>query len=162
MFNYSFKGYRVQSGYAFLHFSLTPEGLKSATTAVEEGNNLFFNNVTYQCKVTHSLQAHLLSLKQSYAPDILPSPPVGPTFKTDVSPPRREADDDDYTHSIDYNNFCSVIGYRENDYYSYAINSKTTNSFIEHSHEGLYPSYQALHQVNLFHTGKISNISKDI
>ncbi len=55
----------MQSGYAFLHFALTSEGLKSAITAVEEVNNLVVDNIAYQCKVTHTLQMQLLSLNGS-------------------------------------------------------------------------------------------------
>ncbi len=55
----------MQSGYAFLHFALTPEGLKSAVTAVEEVNNLVVDNIAYQCKVTHTLQAQFLSMNYS-------------------------------------------------------------------------------------------------
>ncbi len=54
----------MQSGYAFLHFASTTEGLKSAITAVEEGNLLIMDNITYQCKVTHSLQAKLNTARQ--------------------------------------------------------------------------------------------------
>ncbi len=52
----------MQSGYAFLHFALTSEGLKSALTAVEEVNNLVVDNIAYQCKMTHTLQVQLLSM----------------------------------------------------------------------------------------------------
>lgn len=54
----------MQSGYAFLHFVSTPEGLRSAITAVEEGHLLVVDNITYQCKVTHSLQTQLMSMKK--------------------------------------------------------------------------------------------------
>lgn len=55
----------MQSGYAFLHFASTREGLKSAITAVEQANNLVFDNIAYRCKVTHNLQGQLLSMNYS-------------------------------------------------------------------------------------------------
>ncbi len=59
----SLKEFGVQSGYAFLHFALTTEGLRSALTAVDEGNMLVVEGITYRCKVTHSMQAQLMSMK---------------------------------------------------------------------------------------------------
>ncbi len=53
----------MQSGYAFLHFALTTEGLRSAITAVDDGNILVVEGITYQCKVTHSMQTQLSSMK---------------------------------------------------------------------------------------------------
>lgn len=55
----------MQSGYAFLHFASTPEGLRSAITAVEQTHHLVVDNITYQCKVTHSLQTQLMSMKKN-------------------------------------------------------------------------------------------------
>ena len=51
----------MQSGYAFLHFALTTEDLRSAITAVDDGNILVVEGITYQCKVTRSLQSQLMS-----------------------------------------------------------------------------------------------------
>ncbi len=122
----------MQSGYAFLHFSLTAEGLKSALTAVEEGHNLTFNNITYECKLTHTLQTHLLYMQHSQmSPGF-----VDPPFKTHN--PRPEL-----THSLD------PRGYSENFFHSYAL-FPIPNSYADHSHEGLSPSRQVLYHVNPF------------
>ncbi len=54
----------MQSGYAFLHFALTLEALKSSLTAVEAGHMLVVEGITYRCKLTHSMQAQLVLLRQ--------------------------------------------------------------------------------------------------
>mmetsp|Transcript_7787 Transcript_7787/g.8518 ORF Transcript_7787/g.8518 Transcript_7787/m.8518 type:complete len:434 (-) Transcript_7787:293-1594(-) len=54
---------RVQSGYAFIHYQLTEEGVQSAVMAVEQTNNASIDGIAYQCKITHSLQAHIFAKK---------------------------------------------------------------------------------------------------
>ncbi len=129
----------MQSGYAFLHFSLTSEGLKSALTAVEEGHNLTFNNVTYECKLTHTLQTHLLSIQHSQMSHILPTGLFDPHYKTNNS--RSEL-----THSLD------PRGYSENSFHSFQhATFPVSNGYADHSHEGLSHSRPVLyHQTNPF------------
>lgn len=42
---------------------MTHEGIQSAVSAVEQVNNRSIDDISYQCKVTHSLQAQILSMK---------------------------------------------------------------------------------------------------
>mmetsp|Transcript_17181 Transcript_17181/g.18641 ORF Transcript_17181/g.18641 Transcript_17181/m.18641 type:complete len:403 (-) Transcript_17181:513-1721(-) len=81
----------VQSGYAFLHFSLTPEGLKSAVAAVEEVNDCMIDNIAYQCKAGSTLSTqlavmHSLERHQPFTPAHSHAERVAPNF-----PPTAEA-----------------------------------------------------------------------
>jgi len=53
----------VQSGYAFVHFSLTLAGLQSALTASERVNNCTIDDITYKCKTDQALVMQYMSLK---------------------------------------------------------------------------------------------------
>lgn len=52
----------VQPGYAFIHFELSLAGLQSAISAVEQVNCRVIDNIAYQCKKTHTLQAQILAM----------------------------------------------------------------------------------------------------
>lgn len=81
----------MQSGYAFLHFTLTREGLKSAVTAVEEVNDCMIDNIAYQCKAGSTLSTqlavmHSLERHQQFTPPYRNPERFSPTF-----PPTTEA-----------------------------------------------------------------------
>lgn len=53
----------IQSGYGFIHFSLTDEGIQSALAAVDEVNHTVINFISFECTVTHGLKTYLFSLR---------------------------------------------------------------------------------------------------
>ncbi len=136
---------------------MTPEGLRSAITAVEEGNLLVVDNITYRCKVTHSLQAQLMSVQQkdeqkpvkrNLPPSlthVFPSPFDDSTLETYNSPAR----DGSLTHSIP----SSVSEYHDKDFPSYNMSSTKTINRTEQYYEVLppppllLPAFHDLHSV---------------
>jgi hypothetical protein len=50
---------QVQSGYGFVHYALTPEGIRSALMAVQNVHRKCIDQVTYDCSISRSLQEHL-------------------------------------------------------------------------------------------------------
>lgn len=77
----------MRSGYGFVHYALTKEGIQSAVTAVEEMNHRTVDNISFECKVTHSLQAHMFSMRRSdYGPGIN-HPPIPPPTSSYTSYP---------------------------------------------------------------------------
>lgn len=149
----------MQSGYAFLHFASTTEGLKSAITAVEEGNLLFMDNITYQCKVTHSLQAKLNAARQKeeeklekrYHPPspthAFPTPLDDSTFATYYSTAQGA--------SPKYFGRSFLNKYHEKDFPSYNMSPKMTMSRSELSYEVLPPSLSPkLHHLNSVETNE--------
>jgi hypothetical protein len=53
--------YGLQSGYGFIHFPLTTEGVNSALEAVTKMNRNSLDNVSYECTVSHGLRNFLIS-----------------------------------------------------------------------------------------------------
>mmetsp|Transcript_27413 Transcript_27413/g.29920 ORF Transcript_27413/g.29920 Transcript_27413/m.29920 type:complete len:310 (+) Transcript_27413:71-1000(+) len=61
----------LQSGYAFVHYSMNDAGIRSALAAVECLNGRTVDGVKFECSVTHGLKTHLISLKsvqKSFSP----------------------------------------------------------------------------------------------
>ncbi len=140
----------MQSGYAFLHFALTPEGLKSAVSAVEEGIAFVIDNITYRCKVTHTLQTQLISVnhkqekklgKRNLPPSLshgFPNPLENSSFDTYKSS-ARIIPAKPLIHSVASNKDYPVSEYHERELYSYGIHSTKTMNHSEHSYEVLPP-----------------------
>ncbi len=134
----------MQSGYAFLHFALTSEGLTSAITAVEEGHLLVVDNITYQCKVTHSLQAQLMLVGQKEEKKLgrrnlppalthaYPNPLDDSTFQTYYSSPARDLSSEHRVPS-------TTVEYHEKEFPSYHTSPTKTMSNIEQYYEVLPP-----------------------
>lgn len=59
------RGSCTQSGYAFVHFSLTLAGVEAALAAAERVNNCEFDRITYKCKSDQALLMQYMSLKSS-------------------------------------------------------------------------------------------------
>ncbi len=118
---------------------MTPEGLTSAITAVEQGHLLVKDNITYQCKVTHSLQTQLMSVRQkqektlgkrSLPPSLthaFPSSLDDSTFQTYNTPAR------------EYHISSTTGEYHEKDFPSYHTSPTKTMSSIEQFYEVLPP-----------------------
>lgn len=47
---------KIQNGYGFIHYPLTPEGVRSAITAVHSLHQVTIDRVTYDCSVSHALE----------------------------------------------------------------------------------------------------------
>ncbi len=138
-------GSGVQSGYAFLHYALTREGLSSAVTAVKEVNHLTVDNITYRCKVTHSLQTQLMYMKQreerelgkrELPPSISHFFPISfddSTFKSYDAPSH-----DAHTADLNFTSFetastknSSLREYHENDFYSFGMKTRPSDQTYE-------------------------------
>lgn len=52
----------IQSGYGFVHFPLTEEGINAASHAVEKIHNQTIQWVRYQCRFSHGLKKLLAAL----------------------------------------------------------------------------------------------------
>ena len=83
----------VQSGYAFVHFALTLEGLESAFAAAERVNNTTIDCIRYKCKTDQALLMQYLSLKSLNVSDCkpaIPSPLYTLHFSTYENSPKAE------------------------------------------------------------------------
>eukprot|EP01040_Poterioochromonas_malhamensis_P009484 gene9484-10299_t len=50
------KKLRIQNGYGFVHYALTPEGVQSAITATKAIHQVTIDRVTYDCSLSHALE----------------------------------------------------------------------------------------------------------
>jgi hypothetical protein len=50
------KKLRIQNGYGFVHFALTPEGVRSAVNATNAIHQVTIDRVTYDCSLSHALE----------------------------------------------------------------------------------------------------------
>lgn len=131
----------MQSGYAFLHFALTLEALKSSLTAVEAGHMLVVEGITYRCKATHSMQAQLMSMKHKEDERILwksipasmvhtyPNPLDDSTFQT-YNPKS-------CTYSVPSYSYRNGSEYYQKDFSTYHMNP--TMSYKDQSYD-VFPS----------------------
>jgi hypothetical protein len=51
-----FQKLKLQNGYGFVHFRLTPEGIRSAINATNAIHQVTIDRVTYDCSLSHSLE----------------------------------------------------------------------------------------------------------
>jgi hypothetical protein len=73
----------VQSGYGFVHFSLTPEGIESALQAVQVMNRRTVETVGYECSISHGLKKVLEHGRSSPASS---PPPMNHSFRREKTP----------------------------------------------------------------------------
>ncbi len=133
---------------------MTPEGLKSAITAVEEANNLVADNIAYQCKVTHTLQSHLLSMKGSGLRNF-PFISNFSDFPQLYSSPSRPLETDSLPqqhllHSSCSNHGTSVSENHGKGYHSSSMNPTLMTARAEHSISHLLPALD--HHLTHFET----------
>ncbi|RYY84059.1 hypothetical protein EON63_09995, partial [archaeon] len=72
-----------QSGYGFLHFPLTSEGIYSAVQMTEQVADMMIDDVNYKCKLSHDLEQRLYghpTLGPSPTPISNPTQPHTPTY----------------------------------------------------------------------------------
>lgn len=50
------KKLKIQNGYGFVHYALTPEGVQSAVTATKAIHQVTIDRVTYDCSLSHALE----------------------------------------------------------------------------------------------------------
>jgi hypothetical protein len=72
----------VQSGYGFVHYSLTPEGIESALQAVQVMNRRTVETVGYECSISHGLKKVLEHGRSSPASP----PPMNHSFRREKTP----------------------------------------------------------------------------
>eukprot|EP01031_Cornospumella_fuschlensis_P024800 gene24800-29965_t len=86
------KTLRVQNGYGFVHFPFTPDGIRSALTAVQCLHQVTIDRVTYDCSISHALQQFLqLSENNSLIPQGFSHPELlVPREKKDSGAARRQ------------------------------------------------------------------------
>lgn len=58
----------VQTGYGFIHYPLTEEGIACALEAVRSLHELVLDNVKYSCRVSHALEEFLKMRQTSNRP----------------------------------------------------------------------------------------------
>jgi hypothetical protein len=56
----------TQSGYGFIHYSLTHDGVSSVSQAVDAMNGITFDFVSYECTIAHGLRNYLLNNFKSF------------------------------------------------------------------------------------------------
>lgn len=55
------KNLRIQNGYGFVHFSLSPDGVRGAIAAVNALHQVTIDRITYDCSISHALADYLVS-----------------------------------------------------------------------------------------------------
>lgn len=70
---------RVQTGYGFAHFPLTPDGINAAINATNTIRQVSIDNVTYDSCLTRSLIHYIEQIRAGQVPVLLPPPPPAPT-----------------------------------------------------------------------------------
>lgn len=99
---------QVQSGYGFVHYALTPEGIRSALMAVQNIHRKCIDQVTYDCSISRSLQEHLAATNSLTNIVTLNSITTQPTFMGNDLPVAGIADEYQVSKSMPHNMMCSV------------------------------------------------------
>eukprot|EP01039_Chlorochromonas_danica_P000455 gene455-492_t len=80
------KNLRVQNGYGFVHYAFTPDGVRSALTAVQCLHQVTIDRVTYDCSISHGLQQYLLHAKDPTLVPFRTTHPALPNYNNSTHP----------------------------------------------------------------------------
>jgi hypothetical protein len=79
----------TQTGYGFIHYSLTHDGVSSVSQAVDTMNGITFDFVSYECTITHGLRNYLLNNFESFPQHTLNHSFFGRGGATSAASPRQ-------------------------------------------------------------------------
>lgn len=76
----------MQNGYGFVHYAFSPDGIRSALTAVQCLHQVTIDRVTYDCSISHGLQQYLLHAKDPTLVPFRTTHPVPPNYNNSAFP----------------------------------------------------------------------------